>query len=86
MTSIGGKVVKEQRLTTSPAIEAPERENDPGQVTGQARECESRRAGILLVIVGVVLMALATTETVAAEDGAPTPANLSAETNLESTD
>ena len=82
MSLVSEKVVKGQHLAPDPAVEAPESEGD----SGQARERESRRTGLLLVIVGVVFMALAATEAVAAEDGAPGPAEKAAETRLESTD
>lgn len=64
-----------QSLSGDPSAEFPEREGN------------SRRAGVVLVIVGVVLMALAATDT-AAGDGAPEAATSSGEargeTRLES--
>lgn len=52
-------------MNTEPGVEAPGREDSPGE----ARERGNRRAGLLLVIVGVALMSLAAAEASAVEDG-----------------
>lgn len=81
LTPVVEKAADGQNLTIAPSVEVPEREDD----SEPARERESRRAGLLLVVIGVVLMALAATEaSAAAEDGVSGPAAYSSETRLES--
>lgn len=60
MTPVGEKVVEERRdFTGRPDPEPP-------RSPGESREREGRRAGILLIIAGCVLMALAAGEASAA--------------------
>ncbi len=79
MSPVGEKAADRQTLTTEPGAEVPGREDS----SERSRERGNRRAGLLLVIVGVVLMALAAAEASAVEDGVPGPP-ASSETRLES--
>lgn len=67
MSPVGEEVADRQTLTTEPGVEVPGGEDN----SGEAYERGNRRAGLLLVIVGVVLMSLAAAEASAVEDGAP---------------
>lgn len=77
LSPVGEKVADHRPLTAEPDSEVLGREDSSESEHG------NRRAGLVLVIVGVVLMALAAAEASAAGDGAPgTPP--SGETRLES--
>lgn len=67
MSPVGEKAADRQTLTTEPGAEVPGREDS----SERSRERGNRRAGLLLVIVGVVLMALAAAEASAVEDSVP---------------
>ena len=74
LSPVGEKVADRRTLTTEPGVEDSGREYSFEETRG--RERGNRRAGLLLVLVGVALMSLAAAEASASEDGAPgTPAS-----------
>ena len=77
LSPVGEKVADHRPLNTEPDSEVP------GSEDSSERERGNRRAGLLLVLVGVVLMALAAAEASAGGDGAP-GTSPSGETRLES--
>ena len=76
MSPVGEKVADRRTLTTEPGVEDSGREYSFEETRERGSERGNRRAGLLLVLVGVALMSLAAAKASASEDGAPgTPAS-----------